>query len=163
MIVARYIGEPICRAVEEVVEGSLELRLNRDKTRVVNLGEAGASLDFLGFTFRPDKDLHGGDWRYLNVEPSRKAQARLREKIRGIVHSGNKTPLPQVIQDLNRWLTGWANYFRFGYPRKAFRSVNDYVRDRLTRHMRRRSQGRARFGEGTSMYAALNRAGLVYL
>lgn len=163
VILARYIGEPIRRAVEGVIEGELGLKLNRDKTRVVNLREEGASLDFLGFTFRRDKDLHGGHWRYLNVEPSQKSLARLREKIRGIARSGNKAPLPQVIQDVNRLLTGWANYFRFGYPRKAFRAVNHYVRDRLTRHMRRRSQRRTRFGKGLSMYAALKRAGLVYL
>ena len=46
------------------------------------LAETGASLNFLGFTFRYDRDLHGRDRRYLNVFPSKKSVARLREKLR---------------------------------------------------------------------------------
>jgi RNA-directed DNA polymerase len=163
VVLARYIGEPIHRAVEGIVEGVLGLKLNREKTRVVNLQAEGASLDFLGYTFRRDKDLRGRPWRYLNVEPSRKAQARLRKRIRQIVHSGNKKPIPELISDVNKVLVGWANYFRYGYPRKAFRRVNHYVRDRLTRHMQRRSQRRCRKLRGPSMYAALKAAGLIYL
>jgi hypothetical protein len=163
VILARYIGEPIWRVVEEIIEGVLGLRLNRDKTRMVNLLKEGGSLDFLGFTFRRDRDLQGRSWRYLNVEPSKESLARLREKIRGIVHSGNKAPIGRVIEDVNKLLTGWANYFRSGYPRKAFRRVNHYVWDRLTRHLLRRSQRRCRQLKGPTMYAALGRAGLVYL
>jgi len=49
------------------------LEINREKTRVVRLKEEGASLDFLGFTFRYYDDLKGQGWRYLNVSPSAKA------------------------------------------------------------------------------------------
>ena len=38
--------------IESKLEGWLGLEINRDKTRVVNLGEEKASLDFLGYTFR---------------------------------------------------------------------------------------------------------------
>jgi len=39
---------------------------------VVDLREEGASLDFLGYTFRYDRDLKGRDRKYLNVIPSKK-------------------------------------------------------------------------------------------
>ncbi len=42
----------------------------------------GASLDFLGFTFRYYADLKGRGWRYLNVSPSGKALKKEREKLR---------------------------------------------------------------------------------
>ena len=35
------------------------LEINREKTRVVDLREEGASLDFLGYTFRYDRDRQG--------------------------------------------------------------------------------------------------------
>jgi hypothetical protein len=41
------------------LEGRLGLEINREKTRVVNLKEEGASLDFLGFAFRYYEDLQG--------------------------------------------------------------------------------------------------------
>lgn len=163
VVMARYIGKPIEEFLEGVLEGRLGLKLNRDKTRRVNLTKEGESLDFLGFTFRRDRDLKGRPWRYLNVQPSKKSLARLRENVRQRLHNGNKKPVRQMIDDLNRRLTGWANYYRFGYPWKAFHHVNRYVRDRLTRHLGRRSQRRHRSAEGTTMYEALNRMGLVYL
>jgi len=50
------------------------------------------------------------------------------------------TPLPQLIEGLNRHLKGWANYLAYGYARPAFYRIDSYVRWRLTRHLRRRSQ-----------------------
>ena len=69
-------------------------------------------------------------------------------------------PIPKLIESLNRQLDGWANYFRFGYPRMAFRQINWYVRDRLTQHLRRRSQRPFRPPEGSSYYEHLNKMGL---
>ena len=59
-------------------------------------------------------------------------------------------PIPKLIEGLNRHLKGWRNYFDFGYPRVAFREINWYVGDRLTQHLRRRSQRPFRPPEGVS-------------
>src|SRR4030067_3596030 len=63
VILARYQGQRLTDWVEERGESWLELRLNREKTRTVDLNEAGSSLDFLGFTFRPSNHLYGGGRR----------------------------------------------------------------------------------------------------
>ena len=60
-------------------------------------------------------------------------------------------PIPKLIEELNRHLKGWANYFGQGYPRKAFRQINAYVRERLTCHLKRRSQRPFRPPEGVSL------------
>ena len=70
-------------------------------------------------------------------------------------------PLPLLIQDINRHLRGWANYFDWGYPRMAFRAINNYVRERLARHMNRRSQRRFHLPEGQTYYSYLAHAGLL--
>jgi RNA-directed DNA polymerase len=96
--------------------------------------------------------------------PSREAMAREREALRQkIGPHRSHTPLPELIEELNRHLRGWANYFGLGYPRPAFRRLNSYVRERLARHMRRRSQRGWRPPEGVSAYAHFNRMGLVML
>jgi RNA-directed DNA polymerase len=151
VLVPRYVGPELNRFIEDKLENWLGLEINREKTRVVNLKEKGASLDFLGFTFRYHDDLKGRGWQYLNVSLSAKALKKEREKLKEMTGPSQCfRPIPKLIQSLNRQLDGWANYFRFGYPREAFREINSYVRDRLTQHLRRRSQRPFRPPEGSS-------------
>jgi len=118
-------------------------------TRTLDLRHPGASLDFLGYTFRQDRDQYGRPQRYWNLVPSRKTMARERDTLRGLINPHQShTPLPELIGRVNRHLRGWANYFGLGYPRRTFRHLNHFVRYRLGRHLRRRSQRgwRARAG-----------------
>jgi len=164
VLAPRYVGTKLTSYIEEKLETWLGLEINREKTRVVNIKEKGASLDFLGFTFRWDRDLKGRPRRYLNVRPSAKAMKKEREKLFEMTGASRScVPLPVLIRNLNRHLDGWANYFCFGYPREAFREINWYVRDRLTQHLRRRSQRPYRPPEGSSYYEHLNKLGLRYL
>jgi RNA-directed DNA polymerase len=164
VVLARYQGPQLREFIETKLETWMGLEINRDKTRVIDLNEEGASLDFLGFTFRFDRDRKGRGHRYLNVAPSKKALERERAKLRELT-SGRRCcwPIPMLIEDLNGHLNGWANYFHFGYPRTAFRQINTYVRQRLTQHLRRRSQRPFRPSEGVTYYEHLHRMGLVYL
>ena len=96
--------------------------------------------------------------------PSKKALARERQKLREM--TGPRMcfkPIRVMIEELNRHLVGWGRYFNQGYPRHAFRQVNRFTRDRLVRHLKRRSQRPYRPPKGVTWYAQLERLGLVYL
>jgi RNA-directed DNA polymerase len=161
VVLARFQGSRLREWIESKLEGWLGLEINREKTRVVKLKEEGAKLDFLGFTFRYHEDLKGRGWRYLNVGPSAKALKKEREKLHGLTdHRQCFQPIPQLIEKLNRHLKGWKNYFDFGYPREAFREINAYIRDRLTQHLRRRSQRPFKPPKGVSFYQQIQRFGL---
>jgi RNA-directed DNA polymerase len=164
VILARYQGRQLLDWVERQLEGRFQLSINREKTRVVNLNQPAQSVDFLGFTFRYDRDLHGGTHRYLNVSPSKKARARARDKLRELTGSRRCfMPIPDMIAEINGWLRGWANYFRHGYPRMAFRHVNWFTRARLIGHLKRRSQRPYRPPAGTTYYTHLQTLGLTEL
>lgn len=156
VILSRVSTPRLIGWIEEMLEKRFRLTINREKTRVVNLDQPGASLTFLGFTMRYARDLYGRDRRYLNVTPSAKALARARAKIRELTDaSQTNRPIGWLIGDVNRWLRSWATYYRHGYPRQAFRELNWYVETRLVRHLRRRSQRRYRPPEGRTFYAEL--------
>ena len=124
----------------------------------------GAKLDFLGYTFRYDRDRHGGPHRYLNMGPSKASMARERAQLRELINTRQShTPLPILIARVNRHLRGWSNYYRPGYLRKAFRHINRYVRQRLSGHLRRRSQRPWKPPKGQTHYAAFQRKGLIQL
>ena len=164
VILARYVGDRLVQWIESQLEGRFRLTINRKKTRIVNLRQPGATLDFLGFSFRYDRDLQGRDHRYLNVFPSRKSLARLRDRLREITgpHRG-WMPVPELIGEVNRYLNGWGQYFRRGYPAKAFHAVNKFVLDRLHCHLCRRSQRRFRRPADQTWYALLQSLGLQLL
>jgi RNA-directed DNA polymerase len=164
VILARYQGQRLADWVEERVENWLDLRLNREKTRIVDLREVGSSLDFLGFTFRFGDDLYGRGRRYVRVCPSESSLARERGRLRELTSPClNYKSLEQVVGGLNRHLAGWANYFRFGHPCVAFRKVNWFVNCRMTRHLAHRSQRKYRPPAGVSVYVHLQQMGLVRL
>ena len=164
VVLARTASPALRGFVESTLEGWLGLKINRTKTRVVTLGQEKASLNFLGFAFRYDRDRFGRAKRYLNVRPSAKALARERAKLRAKISTQRACwPLPALVADLNRHLQGWANYFRHGYPREAFRGINRYVQCRMAKHLRRRSQRPFRPPEGVTLYAHLRQMGRVVL
>ena len=164
VVMARYMGDRIKGWIERKLEGDLGLEVNRDKTSIVHMERPKESLDFLGFTMRYQQDMQRRGWRYLNILPSKKAVSRLREKIRHLTCSSHKKRLMEVIREVNLVLRGWRNYFRYGYPRKAFRDVNHFVRCRFRAFLRNRSQRRSKpFRHGESLYAGLRRYGLMYL
>jgi len=163
VVLAGHQSDVLQEWIESRLEDWLGLTVNRSKTSVVEVGQ-GEALDFLGYTFRYDRDLHGRDRTYLNVVPSKKSLKRARAAIR------EKTcprhcfkPSPQIVEDLNRYLSGWSQYFGFGYPRKAFRDVNHYARRRMVVHLNRRSQRKYHRPKGMSHYAYLEELGLLRL
>jgi len=139
------------------------LKVNRAETRIVDLKKDGERVDFLGYSFRFDRDLKGCGHRYLNVYPSKKSLVREREKLRQMTSRRMCfKPIPALIRELNRHLNGWSNFFDLGCPRMAKRHINAYSRIRLTKHLKRRSQRPYHPPEGVSIYRHLFDLGLVY-
>ena len=164
VIQAKYVGTRIIRWIEEKIEGDLKLRINKEKTKTVDINLDGEVLNFLGFSFRKDKDLHGRDGRYLNIFPSDKSVKKLREKIKALTTSSYGGTLKDLVRDINLKTGGWKNYFKVGYPRKAFREINYYIQVRTYSFLGNRSQRVSKpFRRGESVYAGLKRYGLRYL
>lgn len=164
VILTRYPSKKMEEWVERVLSQRLGLRLHPTKTRRVQVETQGGTIDFLGYTFRYDRDLHGRGHFYLNAFPSKKALARARQKLRELTSARMCfKPVRTVIGEVNAYLNGWAEYFGWGYPRVAMRHLNRMARVRLHVHLNRRSQRRYRPPEGKSEYRHLADMGLVYL
>lgn len=160
VVLAYWQGQGLDQWIKATLEDWLGLKINRSKTKVVHMKQ-GESLDFLGFTFRFDRDRRGRDWRYLNVVPSKKSL----KKARDVIHEKTGPtrcfmPTADLVQDLNRYLKGWGQYYDFGYPRHAFRSLNFYVFNRLKTHLNRRSQRKYHKPRDVTHYQHVTQLGL---
>jgi len=164
VVLARYQGKQMQEFPEGKIEGWMGLELNREKTKIVELTAPKARLNFLGYTFRYDRDWYGRGGKYLNMMPSEEALKRERAAIREMTEprQGRK-PVPRLIGELNRHLRGWQNYYSKGYPGKAYSKIDWYVRFRLVRHLRRRSQRPYKKPKDISWFRHLEELGLMLL
>src|SRR6266478_1974284 len=120
----------------------LDLRLNEDKSRIVDLRQ-GEALGFLGFDFRRVRSLRGV-WR-AQVTPKLTQRTALLGKLRDVFGRSQSQPVDRMITEINPILRGWANYFRIGNARRCFAFVRLWVEQRVRRHLMR-ARGRNGFG-----------------
>jgi RNA-directed DNA polymerase len=164
VILAKRITPRLIEWVETQLEGRFRLTINRSKTRTVDLKLPSASVDFLGYTFRFDRDLFGRGGRYLNVLPSKRSLGRFRDRVRELTAScRGLVPVDDLVREVTRYLAGWGRYFAYGYPRRLFNRADSFVIGRLTRHLQRRSQRPFRPPDGKSFLTHLQSSGLQLL
>ena len=114
---------------------SIGLMVNETKTRVCDA--RCESFDFLGYTFGPMHSPRTGG-RYNGAQPSKKAVASIKERIRSRLRPGHQAPWEEVARALNRTVRGWANYFSYGTVTKARRAVHRHLYHTVRRVLRRR-------------------------
>ena len=117
----------------------LGLSLNKEKTRRLNLKE-DKKLEFLGFEFIRTKSWRTNK-RLILVRPNPKSQKKCREKIRILINQKIPLKAEDQIKELNKYLTGWTNYFRLGNSSKALSQINHFVNKRVRRLLQRQKGG----------------------
>jgi RNA-directed DNA polymerase len=112
------------------------LELNMEKTSVGDCRQGGHGFEFLGYRF------HG---RGRNVR--RKSLQKFKDTVRQRTRRSRTGTLRTIIDELNRVLRGWFNYFKHA-PKTTFRALDGFVRRRLRALLRRREK---RPGLGASL------------
>ena len=111
------------------------LKLNEEKTRKVH---SRSAFNFLGFMIRWQPSQRSGRW-YAHVEPSARSCQRLRDKVREhLNHWTLHRPIHETVQELNRMLRGWNQYFHYRNSSRVFGKVNWWVSDRMRRWLWRK-------------------------
>jgi group II intron reverse transcriptase/maturase len=135
------------------------------KTRIVHLTEGGDGLDFLGFHHRwvRSRDPRFRHVCFLARWPSRRTMQRARDRVRELTGRDRlRWPVKQIVQDLNRFLRGWAGYFRYGNSTVQFDQIIRHAEDRLALLIAKRHQQPRRYGR-QALASRLDRYGLINL
>ena len=141
VIMARYMTNKVKTWIENTLEQKFSLTVNQEKTKVVDLTKAKSELNFLGFALKKVKLRGNPKRKFCYIIPSKKSLKKVKEKIREHTSSENGyKDIREVVKGLNRFLSGWGQYFCKGHPSAAFDKINNYVHDSMYRFLQRRSQ-----------------------
>jgi RNA-directed DNA polymerase len=109
----------------------LKLTVNEEKTHVRRV--PGEHFEFLGYSFGRFYSTKTGR-AYLGTRPSKKSVQRMIATISECTdRSKTGRAVEDVVQDLNRKLRGWANYFKLGPVSKAYQALDRHTTQRLSR------------------------------
>jgi group II intron reverse transcriptase/maturase len=131
-------------AVVRHVLGRLGLRLNEQKTRVVDARRE--SFDFLGFALRERVSWKTGR-RYVHVEPSKRSVQRIKRQVTELTERRRSVlPLSVVMDQVNAALRGWVGYFHHGNCARRLQRVKTHAEQRVGIHLCQRHKIRHRVG-----------------
>ena len=105
------------------------LTLHPTKTKIVDVSQPGDGFEFLGYHFEQDRR-----------NPREKSVEKLRESVKAKTKRSRRDGLEEIIQDINKVLKGWFEYFRHSTEAQVFHDLDVWVAGRLRNVMRRRHQ-----------------------
>jgi len=104
------------------------LLLHPDKTKIVDLSQPRAGFDFLGYHF-----TRNTRW------PRKKSLGKVKEAIRVKTRRSNGHSLEEIIEDVNRTMEGWFEYFKHANAH-TFPRLDGWIRRRLRSILRERER-----------------------
>lgn len=134
------------RVIQSIMS-RLELELNLEKTRIVNLWEGKEGFIFLGFENRKVKKKKANGLIYYAMEQwiCKKAKQNVQSKVKETLKNATLyQDIEAVIKRLNRKIVGWRNYYGIS-PTRILMKLDKYILTRLVIWYNRKRQERKRY------------------
>jgi RNA-directed DNA polymerase len=146
----------------------LGLEPKEAKTRIVHLKVGGAGFDFLGFHHRLVRVTGRRNQRrsvtFLARWPADRAMKHARDQIRALTRRSRLLLRVEVIVDeVNRFLHGWAAYFRYGNSAVRFEKIMHHVWTRIALVIAKRHKRSRAYGWSVLAYQSPDHFGLISL
>ncbi len=116
---SKAAGERVMASLTRFLESRLRLKVNPDKSAV----DRPWKRKFLGYTVTTN--------RSPRLKPARASVARAKDRIREITQRGRGRNIKRVIDEVNRFTTGWVGYYRLADVAQDFKLLDQWLRRRL--------------------------------
>lgn len=143
----------------------LDLEINKEKSKLVNIWDDSEGFDFLGFHNRrfPRRNKNGRVFYNLQHVPSKKAMKSMKATFKEYISPRSKLILKtdQLIKGLNRKIVGMRNYYYISaISQKWLAKIDWYVRELLIIHNNKRRNKRRKRANRLDMIRLCDTLGL---
>ena len=115
----------VLQGITKFIEQDLKLKVNRQKTKICR----PVSYCTLGYNF-VSTYVKGERGKYrLRVSPN--TFARMKAKVKEITRKTNPKSFSERIDELNRFMKGWINYFKYAHMSGKLSDLDWWIRNRL--------------------------------
>jgi len=112
-------GERVMTTLTTFIEKKMKLKVNAKKSTVGRPWK----LKFLGYSMTAEKNTR--------LRVAERSKQRLQEKLRVIFRRGRGCNLGKVIEELNKVLRGWIQYFKLAEVKNFFEELDGWIRRKL--------------------------------
>jgi group II intron reverse transcriptase/maturase len=178
-VLVRYADDALvmCRSREQAeaalarlreLLAELGLEPKEAKTRIVQLQVGEPGFDFLGFHHRlvraQGRRGTGKGVVFLARWPMSRAMQHARDRIRELTDRRRALlSVKWIVQDVNRFLRGWAAYFRYGNSARHFDKIMGYARMRMAGFIAKKHRRSRAFGWHVLAFQSSDYLGLINL
>jgi len=129
-------GQRVMASITRFITTKLKLKVNESKSAVARPWER----KFLGMTFTSHREPK------RRIAP--KALVRFKERIRELTRRTRGISLPQMVEQMSRYLNGWRAYFGFCQTPSVLTELDSWIRRRLRSVLWKQwKRGKRRFAE----------------
>ena len=116
---SRRAGYRVLESLTSYLETCLKLPVNREKSRVITAMRSR----FLGYSFL-GKALP-------RIRCSSETINRFKSRIRQLTRGHDREAIEVKLERIDRYIRGWASYFRLSSTRRLFADLDSWIRSRL--------------------------------
>lgn len=117
---SRRAAERVMVSCAKYLEGTLKLKVNREKSKV----GSPLKLKFLGFSLYKTGKKTG-------IRPHQKSLKRFKDKIRELTSRKQAKPIVVILQNLKKYTVGWLGYYSVADMESRISSLNEWTRRRI--------------------------------
>lgn len=121
---SRRAAERILEGAIQFLEGRLKLKVNREKSKIVNLACNYGEFKFLGFSMGKMR----GEFHIYAHEKSKK---KFKDKLREITSRKRSGKFKDICNELKRVVIGWMNYYAIADMKGWANTTDQWLRRRI--------------------------------
>ena len=107
-----------------MLEGKLHLKVNRDKSRIVNLANNKGQFKYLGFGMYKGRDG-------FKIVPHVKSRKKFKKKLKAMTNRKRAGKFEDICMELKRVINGWMNYYGIAEMKTWAKEMDGWLRTRM--------------------------------